>query len=228
MTSKSVKKLRESYRHLAPVILYLLFYLAVFTYVENRPVHNMHLLVSKWDRLIPFCEYFVVPYFLWFFYIAAGVLWFALAEKDRSQYWALVTNLGIGMTLFLIVSLVYPNGHTLRPTYLHRDNIFMDMVRFLWTIDTPTNVLPSIHVFNSVAVHIAVAGSPTLREKHPWVVHCSLLLCIAIIAATMFLKQHTVIDVITALGLNIVCYYFVYQSSLSRRETSARVRGRLQ
>ena len=205
-----------------------MFYLAVFTYVENRPVHNMHLLVSKWDRLIPFCEYFVVPYFLWFFYIAAGVLWFALAEKDRSQYWALVTNLGIGMTLFLIVSLVYPNGHTLRPTYLHRDNIFMDMVRFLWTIDTPTNVLPSIHVFNSVAVHIAVAGSPTLREKHPWVVHCSLLLCIAIIAATMFLKQHTVIDVITALGLNIVCYYFVYQPSLSRRETSARVRGRLQ
>lgn len=228
MTSKSVKKLWESYRHLAPVILYLLFYLAVFTYVENRPVHNMHLLVSKLDRLIPFCEYFVVPYFLWFFYIAAGVLWFALAEKDRSQYWALVTNLGIGMTLFLIVSLVYPNGHTLRPTYLHRDNIFMDMVRFLWTIDTPTNVLPSIHVFNSVAVHIAVAGSPTLREKHPWVVHCSLLLCIAIIAATMFLKQHTVIDVITALGLNIVCYYFVYQPSLSRRETSARVRGRLQ
>ena len=228
MTSKSVKKLWESYRHLAPVILYLLFYLAVFTYVENRPVHNMHLLVSKWDRLIPFCEYFVVPYFLWFFYIAAGVLWFALAEKDRSQYWALVTNLGIGMTLFLIVSLVYPNGHTLRPTYLHRDNIFMDMVRFLWTIDTPTNVLPSIHVFNSVAVHIAVAGSPTLREKPPWVVHCSLLLCIAIIAATMFLKQHTVIDVITALGLNIVCYYFVYQPSLSRRETSARVRGRLQ
>ena len=228
MTLESGKKLWNKYRHFVPVVLYLLFYLAVFAYVEHKPVHNMHMLVSKWDRLIPFCEYFIIPYFMWFVYVAAAVLYFAFVEKDRSQYWALITNLGIGMTLFLIVSLVYPNGHTLRPTYLHRNNIFMDMVRFLWSIDTPTNVLPSIHVFNSVAVHIAVAGCPALREKHPWVVHSSLILCIAIVAATMFLKQHTVIDVITALGLNIVCYYFVYQPSLSRKEVSARVRGRLQ
>lgn len=216
MVKEFLKNVWQKYRHLLPVLGFMIFYLSVFNYVEDRPMHNMHFLISKWDRLIPFCEYFIIPYMLWFFYVAFAVLYFALVEKDRSQYWALVTNLGIGMTLFLIVSLVYPNGHTLRPMYLDHHNIFTEMVRGLWRIDTSTNVLPSIHVFNSVAVHIAVSQNQQLR-KNPWVFHGSLLLCISIIASTMFLKQHTVIDVITAFALNIGCYYLVYQPS-ARRE----------
>lgn len=208
------------YRHLVPVLFYMIFYLSVFTYVENRPRHDIHFLISKWDRLIPFCEFFIVPYLLWFFYVAFGVLFFALWEKDRSQYWALVTNLGIGMTVFLIVSLVYPNGHTLRPVFLERSNIFTDMVKALWRVDTSTNVLPSIHVFNSVAVHIAIAQCSTLKKRCPWVINCSLILCVSIIASTMFLKQHTVIDVISALLLNIGCYYLVYQPAAANRQLS--------
>ncbi len=214
------KDLWIRYRHLVPVLLYMLFYLSVFAYVENRPRHDMHFLISKWDRLIPFCEVFIIPYLLWFFYVAFAVLFFALVEKDRSQYWSLVTNLGIGMTVFLIVSLVYPNGHTLRPVFLERSNVFTEMVKALWRVDTSTNVLPSVHVFNSVAVHIAISQCSTLRKKHPWVISSSLVLCISIIAATMFLKQHTVIDVITALLLNIGCYYLVYQPAAAGRQIS--------
>ena len=209
------------YRHLVPVLLYMIFYLSIFTYAENRVTHNLHFLVTKWDRLIPFCEYFIIPYTMWFFYVAFTVLYFALVEKDRSQYWSLVTSLGIGMTIFLIVSLVYPNGHTLRPLYVNRDNVFIDMVRALWRVDTSTNVLPSIHVFNAVAVHIAIAQCGSLK-KRPWLIHGSLVLCMLIVASTMFLKQHTVIDVISALILNIGCYCLVYQPSLARRQVSQR------
>ncbi|MDO4345724.1 MAG: phosphatase PAP2 family protein [Eubacteriales bacterium] len=216
MTKESWKNLWVRYRHLVPVLLYMIFYMSIFTYVENRPSYHVHLLASKWDRFIPFCEYFIIPYFLWFAYVAFGVLYFALVEKDRSQYWALIINLGIGMTVFLIVSLVWPNGHTLRPGYIDRDNIFMSMVRSLWRIDTSTNVLPSIHVFNSVAIHIALAKSPALK-KHPAVVNGSLILCLLIIASTMFLKQHTVIDVVTALALNFGCYHLVYQPQAARK-----------
>lgn len=198
------------YRHLVPLLLYMIFYMSVFTYVENRSSFGVHLITSRFDHLIPFCEYFVIPYFLWFAYVGFGVLYFALIEKDHSHYWNLAINLCIGMTIFLIVSLVYPNGHTLRPGSIDRDNIFMSMVRALWRVDTSTNVLPSIHVFNSVAIHIAVSHSDSLK-KHPWIVRGSFLLCISIIASTMFLKQHTVIDVATALVMNLGCYWLVYQ-----------------
>lgn len=219
------KNFWQKYRHIFPVLLYFIFYLAVFAYIENRPSHYMHFLVSRWDRLIPFCEYFIVPYILWFFYVAFGVLYLGLAVRDRSHYWSLATSLCIGMTLFLIVSLVYPNGHSLRPLYMRHDNIFTDMVKILYRIDTSTNVLPSIHVFNSVAVHIALASCPSFK-KHQWAVHASFILCVLIIASTMFLKQHTVIDVITALALNVGCYCLVYQPNMAGRQVPRSTAGR--
>lgn len=221
MVKEACKNLWTKYRHLMPVLLYMVFYMSIFTYVENRPVHNLHLLVSRYDRLIPFCEVFIIPYFLWFFYVAFSIFYFGVIEKDRSQYWSLVTNLCIGMTVFLIVSLVYPNGHTLRPLDISRDNIFMDMVRGLWRVDTSTNVLPSIHVFNSVAVHIAVARSQSCR-RHPWMVNASLVLCVLIVLSTLFLKQHTVIDVVAGLALNLVCFYLVYQPQAEQRRIQSR------
>ncbi len=214
MKKKNILWLR--YRHLLPVLLYMVFYLGVFACVENRIPHELHFLISRLDRWIPFCEYFIVPYMTWFFYVAATVAYFALVEKERPQYWKLVINLGIGMTVFLIVSLIYPNAQALRPMHIDRENIFVDLVRFLWRIDTPTNVLPSIHVYNSVAVHIAISNSELLRA-HPAFVRGSLILCVLIILSTMFLKQHTVIDVVAALFLNLVSYFLVYQPTVQQK-----------
>ena len=39
---------------------------------------------------------------------------------------------------------------------------------------------------------------------------------VSIIAATMFLKQHTVVDVVLALALNVVVYLLVYRPADSR------------
>ena len=105
---------------------------------------------------------------------------------------------------------IYPNGHLLRPIEFPRENIFTDMVRFLYTIDTPTNVLPSIHVYNSIAAFIAIARCKALKNKR-WVVWGTFVLTISIVAATMFLKQHTVVDVVLALAMNVVVYILVYR-----------------
>lgn len=206
-----------------PVAVYMIFYMSVFAYVENRTGVRLHLLSSRYDRLIPFCELFVIPYFLWFFYVASGVLYFGLHEQERRQYYLLITNLCIGMTLFLAISLIWPNGHTLRPATFPRDNIFTDMVRGLYLTDTSTNVFPSIHVFNSIAIHTAVAKSESLK-KHPVIVRGSLILCILIIASTLFLKQHTIVDVFGAFILNFATYHLVYQPRLQSQKTASRYR----
>lgn len=197
------------------VPLYMIFYLASFTYLENRVTYRFHVIHSSLDSLVPFCEYFVIPYFLWFAYIAVTVLWFMFKNKDEKEYMQLIFNLGIGMTVFIIVSWVYPNGHFLRPISFPRDNVFTDMVRFLYSIDTPTNVLPSIHVYNSIAAFIAIARCKALKNNR-LVVGGTFILTVSIVAATMFLKQHTVVDVVLALALNVVMYLLVYRPEDSR------------
>lgn len=200
----------RKYKHLFPLAIFLIFYLTVFVYVENRPAYHMHLLASRFDHLIPFCELFVVPYIMWFFYITFGVLFFGIVEKDRDQCYQLSTNLMIGMALFLLISLIWPNGHTLRPAVLPRDNVFTRLVIMIYSSDTSTNVFPSIHVFNTIAMHTAVRHSTTLK-KHPWAVWISGIIAVSIVLSTMFIKQHTVIDVVGAMGLNLVTWYVLYR-----------------
>ncbi|MDO5541365.1 MAG: phosphatase PAP2 family protein [Eubacteriales bacterium] len=219
------KSLWMKYCHLLPVLIYMIFYMSVFAYVENRPNHHIHLLGNGYDDLIPFCEYFIVPYYLWFLYITMGVLFFALVEKDRNQYYSLITNLCIGMTLFLIISLVWPNGHTLRPASFEKDTIFTRMVQGLYRIDTSTNIFPSIHVFNSVAVHSAISRCDYLKKNHRWLIHGSFVLCILIIASTLFLKQHTIIDVVTALLLNFTTYCLVYSPEATAHHQHSQYRN---
>lgn len=194
---------------------YGILYMLCFSYLENinQMGPDIHVIESKLDHYIPFCEYFVIPYMLWFIYISAPVIYFIFT--DKSDYYHLVVFLAIGMTIFIIVSYVFPNGQSLRPTQFDRDNIFVDMVRMLYHTDTSTNILPSIHVFNSIGVHIAIARSKQLR-KYKWVQIGSFILMILIILSTMFLKQHSIIDVISGIMLAVICYIVVYKIDYSK------------
>ena len=115
----------------------------------------------------------------------------------------------MGMTIFLIVSYVYPNVLHLRPHEFPRDNIFTDLVKFIYRTDTPTNVLPSIHVFNSLAIHMSLSNCQSLKDRKGVRIG-SLILTILIIMSTMFLKQHSVIDVCLGSTLALFGYLFFY------------------
>ena len=83
------------------------------------------------------------------------------------------------------------------------------MVRALYRTDTPTNVLPSMHVFNSLGVAIAIYHSKALK-KHPAIQISSYCLAGLITLSTVFLKQHSVTDVIAAFALACIIYPLVY------------------
>lgn len=208
------KKVIARKRELALVIGFLLVYLACFSWLENRTGVPIHLLEMRADDYIPFCEYFIVPYYLWFPYVAAVVTYFTVFQNNKQEWLRLILSLGFGMTLFIVVSFVYPNGHTLREYSFPRQNIFTQMVRALYKADTSTNVMPSIHVFNSVACCIAVMNAESLK-KYGALRWGTFVLTLLIIASTMFLKQHTILDVLVALGLNRLCWDGLYTDRLS-------------
>ena len=142
-------------RHpIAFMALYLLLYLSAFNFL-NTQIHMPHVLVHcRLDDLIPFCKYAVIPYFAWFPWIPF-TLFFLLWKAPREDFWRLCLPLFGGMTLALACYVILPTGLNLRPYYVPGSDIFARAVRFLYRTDTPINVCPSIHVFNSVPLLLA-------------------------------------------------------------------------
>ncbi|MDE6938523.1 MAG: phosphoesterase, partial [Lachnospiraceae bacterium] len=121
-----IKKLIKRYRH-AWVLLYGLIYIPWFIYLERRTNVHHFLIHSPVDDYIPFVEYFIVPYLLWFAFVAVAAGYFFFT--DTKGFYRLSAFLIAGMTFFLFLCTVFPNGLNLRPTSFVRDNIFVDLVR---------------------------------------------------------------------------------------------------
>lgn len=203
------KKFLSQNKHIL-FLLYCLPYLYCFRWLEARKnvsFQDIHCIVDDW---IPFNEWFVIPYVLWFFYVAAVVVYLYFQRDHLEDYYHCVIMLILGMSTCLLVYYLFPNEQNLRPAEFDHQNILTDIVQFIYASDTNTNVLPSIHVYNSITIHVAFATSHRFQEKKGWRT-ASLLLCALICLSTMFLKQHSFLDVITALGLYLVYAALVYK-----------------
>lgn len=202
----TIRSITQKYSH-AWVFLYAFIYVPWFFIIENATPASYHMIHSSLDDLIPFCEYFVLPYYIWFPYMLAVFLFVFFVSKE--EFYKVATLIIIGMTAFLIFSSLYPNAHELRPETFAHDNIFTKLVAFTYSIDTPTNILPSIHVYNSIGCHIAIAKCERLKGKH-LIKGISLLIATLIVLSTVFIKQHSVIDGMLAFALVSVMYACVY------------------
>lgn len=203
-----MKELIRKYKH-GWVFSYFIVYIVWFFTLEKTVTTN-YTPVKIWlDDYIPFNEWFAIPYYLWFIYIFVTVAFFFLTNKE--DFYKCIAFLFIGMTICLIIYTIWPNGQNLRPdlTQIPRDNILIRIVGQLYATDTSTNVCPSIHVFNSIGAHIAIHKSKALK-KHKWIQWSSFVLMILICLSTMFLKQHSAFDALTAIALSGVMYIFVY------------------
>lgn len=205
----NMKNLITKYKHIW-ILSYAFIYITWFTYLEKKVTSNYHIMHLKIDDFIPFNEYFVVPYLLWFLYVALAVGFFFFT--DVKDYYRLCTMLFTGMTISLFICTVFPNGTDFRPAVDPGKNIFTALVSRLYSVDTCTNVFPSIHVYNSICVHIAVSRSAALK-KYTALRMGSFVLMVSICLATVFLKQHSAFDGLGSLAMAYVMYQFVYEDS---------------
>lgn len=189
-----IKKILYVVVTLLPMAIYMVVYMPTFFWVEGLDHGgNFHIIHTAIDDMIPVIEVFIIPYALWLPYLCAGMIAIAIRSRkiSRKTSYMLMT----GMTLFIIISLAYPNALELRAQLPDRENIFMDCIAYLHSIDTPTDVLPSLHVYDALAVAAGIHFA--FREKKALLISSDIL-CALIVLSTMFIKQHSVIDVISA------------------------------
>lgn len=191
--------------------LFMIFYLVSFALLEQRTVQTS-MVMSRIDKYIPFCEYFIVPYLFWFVYLVFMAVYFGFFCEDLKEVKRLSRSMMVGMSVFLLISFLFPNGHTLRPV-LKEGNVFVQLVQWLYRIDTSTNVFPSMHVFCTLAAAIAFLRQKSLMKLKGFKVSIHLI-TILIILFTLFLKQHSVYDVAGAFCLNFICYALFYRDGI--------------
>jgi len=156
-------------------------------------------IVTDFDAKIPFCEYFMIPYLLWFVYLVWIHIYTALA--DTEQFKKLMYFIMLTYSVTVIVFILFPNKQDLRPTVFPRDNFLTDWVKGFYNHDTNTNVCPSLHVIGSFAVLFTSWNTKGLNTTFIRIVNIILTMFISM--STVFLKQHSIIDIYAAL---IVCF----------------------
>ncbi len=187
-------------------VLIYIFLAAVFL-VQNHFNHGIYQIHSRIDDAIPFIPAFVAGYFLWYFLLIGVGIFFLIRSKD--DLYKTYLSINICMIVALTIYLLFPNYLALRPADYAQD-FFSQWVRMLQTIDNPVGVCPSLHVATSVSLFAGISESPCFNHNKA-VKTFAFLTVSFIISSTVFIKQHSVIDVACGLLLGIIVYLYVYK-----------------
>ncbi len=184
-------------------VVYLTFFFLTERFI---PQERCNLVYSPLDDIIPFCEWFIIPYVFWYFLLVFTILYFLLYNIEtfkQFQIYIIITQI-VAVTVFV----VFPTMQDLRPEVMPRDNALTDIISFLYTIDTPTGVCPSLHVAYSLGI-----ASVWTKEKgvHLWFKLFVSLWVVLICLSTVFIKQHSVVDIFAAVILCLVAEAIVYR-----------------
>jgi len=110
--------------------------------------------------------------------------------------------LTVSMSISTVIFLVYPSCQNLRPEVMPRQNFLSKCVELLYAADTNTNVFPSEHAIGAIAVWLTALRIKGLRSPGKAIAISILMLLICF--STVFLKQHSMLDVIAAVPVCVL------------------------
>lgn len=193
------------FRHLK-LLLGWVGYLVMYFLTENLiPIEKCHPVHCYLDDVVPFCEWFVIPYVSWYFLIVFSLGYFLLYHVEHFK--KLQTYIILTQVIAMVVYIIYPNRQDLRPEAFPRENICTAILGIIYSADTNTGVCPSLHVAYSLGI-----ASTWLREKSvalPWRILIALW-CGVICISVSFVKQHSVVDIIAACMMCVFVEWFVF------------------
>lgn len=191
-------------------IVYFILYFLTENLIPPEKCTPVHIWL---DDVIPFCEWFLIPYVLWYVLIVFSLGYFALYNIDsfkKLSKYIIITQL-VAMAIYIL----FPSRQDLRPEVFPRENFLTWCIGLIYSFDTSTGVCPSLHVAYSIGI-----ASVWLREKGVKVVWKVLLvvLVILICLSTMFIKQHSVMDFFAALPLCALAEILVFHNPFHKRK----------
>ncbi|MBU8918418.1 phosphatase PAP2 family protein [Bacillus sp. FJAT-29953] len=161
----------------------------------NTPTRGVHTLITSLDKTIPVVKLFVIPYAAWIVYITITLVYFCF--KDTSIAFKTILVFDLGLLASFLIYYFYQTEGPVRPEIVGND-LLSRMLQFVYQIDHPYNSFPSIHVMSSYLMIRASRDSSWKNRWMQWIIGC---FSTSIILATLFIKQHVIMDCLAAILL---------------------------
>lgn len=193
------------------VILVVALVASIASYeLFNHPTRDLHVLRTPLDAALPFVPLFAIPYLLYLPFLLLTLLLFGVTTWSRFRVLALAFILAS-----LTADLVYLFFQTSvqRPSVPGND-LGAQLVHFIYAHDQPYNAFPSLHTAGATLCGIAYFR---WRRRYGLAV---LPLVIAIIAATVLIRQHYLADVAGGLLLAGLAYWIATRLATLRLSPS--------
>ncbi len=203
-----MEKKKNNYKHLW-LLLGWVWYLGMYVLTERMiPESRCHIVHSVVDDWIPFNEYFVVFYVFWYLLIVGTLAYFLFT--DVKSFVGLQKFIITTQVIAMIVYILWPSVQYLRPEVMPRENVFASLLQYIYSVDTPTGVCPSLHAAYSIGI-----ASAWLKKKDAkkgikiFVVLAAILICFSV----MVVKQHSFVDVVAVLPVCFIAEMVAYKNS---------------
>lgn len=149
------------------------------------------------DAWVPFLDWTIWVYLSEYPFMVLAV-WLGTDDRERSRlFYAFILAAAIGLAIFV-----------LWPTAVARESPGFDgmtglLWRWLYSVDTPANALPSLHVANTclAAARLRRCGGAWRGIAPAWAA--------LIVLSTLTTKQHYAIDLAGGMALAAVCFVVV-------------------
>ncbi|SFQ45224.1 hypothetical protein SAMN02910358_02208 [Lachnospiraceae bacterium XBB1006] len=152
-----------------------------------------HTMATALDKALPFVPEFVFIYLLAF---AQWIVCYWLIARDSKKLcYRVCTGEIIAKGCCLVAFIVFPTT-ILRPEVVG-NGLAEQLTRFIYEIDAPDNLFPSIHCLESWA---CFRGSMKLKKMPKWFGYSMFVFSMLVFASTVLLKQHVVWDMLGAVA----------------------------
>ena len=195
------------FAHWKLLLFWPVYGLAFYTLEWVLPQDHYTPMYHPLDDIIPFQELFVIPYVFWYIYMVGSVAYtfFKNTGAFRRMMYFYMIVFGVSTLVFFL----YPTRQDFRPAEFERDNILTRNMALLYSMDTNTNVCPSLHVSGSIGAALGFVDTKRFSTRG-WKAG-NFVIAFLISISTVFVKQHSVVDVFWGVALSWAAWLIVYK-----------------
>ena len=193
--------------------LFAAFVWNILVFVGTKPIiasWRHYTMETALDRAIPLLPWTLIIYFGAFAFWAVNYILALRQGEDRARRF--LTADILSKTVCLVFFLALPTTNTRPP--VDGESFWYAGMRFLYAVDTPENLFPSIHCLASWLCYIGVRRQKSVPL---WYRIFSCAMAIAVFLSTLTTKQHVLLDVAGGAALAEISWFIAGRTSLPRK-----------
>ena len=173
-----------------------------------------HMVGNSIDNVIPFVPIFIYAYVSW--YVMLFIIPTFFYYKNKTIFLKYCYSIFVSIIICFLIYILFPTAMIRPETSISGVTGFI--IKTVYWVDTPIlNCFPSMHCLISF---ILIYFSLFEKEVKPVYKLITIVWGLLIVLSTVFVKQHVVIDVISAFVISILVFIFVNKSKKIKEKIS--------